>query len=329
MLTRIARTRAATLRHVFEVDETPTDSAGPVTVEVTDATGTQVAAGPATSAGMGVYTFALPAQTGLALLTVAWAATIDGADVVETDEVEIVGGFYFSLRQGRASDSALSDTTKYSTEDLIQARTEVEVECERITQRAFVPRYRRVLLDGTGTRDLLLPDGGDDLVAGVQLRGVRVLRSATMSPRAGQPYVPLTTAQLGALVVTRDGLLRRGDGNVWTEGIGNVLLEYEYGSDAPPEDLVRASLVRFRSRLNIHKSGIPDRATSYTAADGGTYRLTMPGAAATGIPEVDAVYSRYSRGGNAGGADGRPVPASRILDYTPQRWSLFHQGRTS
>ena len=330
MTVRVARTRAATLRHVFEVDETPTDSTTTVTVAVTDANGTSVAADDAVSAGAGTYTFALPAQANLAALTAAWSATIDGAAVVETDEVEIVGGFLFTLAEGRNSDDVLKDTTKYTTEDLLKARVEVEVECERITQRAFVPRYRRVTLDGTGTRDLMLPDGGDDLVAGILLRGVRLpLRSAKVAPRVGQAFTALNAPQLAALAVTRDGLLRRTDGNVWTEGLANVVLEYEYGSDSPPEDLKRQALVRFRSRLNIHRTGIPDRATSYTATDGGTYRLSMPGAATTGIPEVDAVYSRYSRGGNAGGKDGQPVPASRTLDFTPQRYSLFHQGRTT
>lgn len=333
MTVRVARTRAATLRHTFEVDETPTDSTTTVAVAVTDANGANVASGNAVSAGAGTgtYTFALPAQAQLATLTVAWSATIEGAAVVETDVVEIVGGFVFSLAEGRASDRVLADTTKYTTADLLDARVEVEVELERITQRAFVPRYRRVVLDGTGSRDILLPDGGDDLVAGILLRGVRLpVRSATMAPRIGQSFTALTAPQLAALAVTRDGLLRRTDGNVWTEGLANIVLEYEYGSDAPPEDLKRAALVRFRSRLNIHHTGIPDRAMSYTATDGGTYRLSMPGAASTGIPDVDAVYARYSRGGNAGtGKDGGPVPASRTLDYSPQRWSLFHQGRST
>lgn len=328
MTVRVARTRAATLRHVFEVDETPTDATGTVSVAVTDAAGDAVSSGNAVQAGTGVYTYALPGQAELNTLTATWTATIDAATVVETDEVEIVGGFLFSLTEGRGSDDALKDTTKYPTADLLKARVEVEQELERITRRAFTRHYRRVALDGTGTRDLMLPDGGDEQVSGIVLRGVRLpLRSAAMSQRAGRPFADLTEAQLAALAVTRDGLLRRTDGGVWTEGIGNIVLGYEYGSDAPPADLKSVSLIRFRSRLNLRKTGIPDRATSYTAAEGGTYRLSMPGADATGIPEVDATYSRYSRGGNAGGKDGRPVPASRTLDYTPQRFSLFHQGR--
>lgn len=329
MTVRVARTRAATLRHTFEVDETPTDSTTTVTVAVADANGTAVASGNAVSAGSGSYTFALPAQASLASLTTAWSATIGGAAVVESDQVEVVGGFVFSLAEGRASDASLADTGKYATAELVAARVEVEVELERICQRAFVPRYRRAVLDGSGGTDLLLPDGGDATIAGLQLRGVRTIRSAKMAPRTGQTFVALSAPQLAALAVTRDGMLRRTDGNAWTEGLSNVVLEYEYGSDAPPEDLKRAALVRFRSRLNIHRTGIPDRATSYTAVDGGTYRLSMPGADSTGIPEVDAVYARYSRGGNAGGKDGDPVPASRTLDYAPQRHSLFHQGRNT
>lgn len=330
MTVRVARTATATLSRTFYVGETPTDSTAPVTVAVTDAAGQDVASGTATSAGTGTgrYTCTLPAQSTLALLTVAWTATISGVQVVEYDQVEIVGGFYFSLAEGRASDSSLADQSKYSTEELLRARQEVEEECERITRRAFVPRYRRITLDGTGTSDLMLPDPGDEQISGIVLRGVRLpIRSATVAPRYGQTAVALTGGELAALAVTRDGILRRTDGRVWTEGLANVVLEYEHGNDGPPADLARAALTRFRSRLQMRTSGIPDRATSYST-EGGTYRLATPDAASTGIPDVDAVYSRYSRGANAGrGPNGGPVAAGRTLSYDPQRWSLFHSHR--
>jgi hypothetical protein len=77
--------------------------------------------------------------------------------------------------------------------------------------------------------------------------------------------------------------------------------------------------------LNLNKSAIPDRASSYTV-DGGIYRLDMPGAFKTGLPEVDAVYARYSRRSTGTGPTGRQIPASRPLNYDPQRWSLYHGG---
>ncbi|MDH2425780.1 hypothetical protein [Sphaerisporangium sp. TRM90804] len=323
---RILRGRAATLTHTFLMDEeTPGESSTPVTVAITDAGGHPVASGTATGAG-GRYSFPVAAQAQLTHLTAAWSATIGGQPVLEADLVEVVGGFFFDLGVARASDASLADTGKYPSADLAISRQEVEEECERICQRAFVPRYRRVILGGSGTPDLLLPDGGDEYVAGMLLRGVRTVRSASVAPRIGQTFVPLTVGQLAACAVTVDGLLRRTDGGVWTEGICNVLLEYEYGSDAPPADLRRASLLRLRSRANIHRSGVPDRAISFTVAEGGTYRLSTPSASRTGVPEVDAVYDRYSRGPRGTGDQDGSTPASRSLNFDPQRGSLFHGG---
>jgi hypothetical protein len=316
--TRVLKTASATLERVFYVGETPTDSTTTVTVTVVGANGTAVASGNATSAGSGKYTFALPGQPQLALLTVTWNATIAGAAVAMSDQVEIVGGFFFTLLDGRNSDSSLSDTAKYPTADLIVARQEVEEECEWICDRAFVPRYRRVLLDGTGASDLVLPDAD-----------VRTVRAVSVAPRAGQTFVALTAAELAALVVQPDSTLRRVDSNVWTEGLQNVIAEYEFGLDGLPAQLLKAAKTRFRNHLNINKSAIPDRASSFTATDGGTYRLTLPDAFRTGVPDVDAAYARYSRRvqANAEAENGARFPASRQLNYDPQRNSLFHGGR--
>lgn len=324
MKTRVLRTAAAVLTHVFEVDETPTDAAGAVTVTVTGPDGTQVTTGDATKAAEGTYTFALDGQQDLTVLSVAWSGTIAGADVVQTDEVEVVGGFFFGLREGRASDSSLSDTTKYPTASLITARLETEEEAEEICDRAFVPRYARVTLNGTGETDLILTHPDPER----SVAHVRRIRSVSMAARADETFTDFSAAELAALKVGDDGTLRRLDGNRFTAGWGNVVVEYEYGLDGPPVELMRAAMIRFRSRLQLANSQIPDRASSFTSADGGTYRLTMPGAWSTGLPEVDAVYSRYSRRSGAGtGQGGRPVPAGRTLNYDPQYYSLFHLGR--
>lgn len=318
-LIRVAKGASATLSHTFAVGEVLTDSSTAVTVAGVDATGSTVFSGTASSAGAGTgrYTYAMAGQAALSAITVSWSATIAGAAVVEIDQVEIVGGFFFTLLEGRASDPVLADATRYPSDELAAARTEVETECEWICLRAFVPRYRRVVLDGTGTTDLVLPDAL-----------VRTIRSASMAPRYGQAAVALTAGQLAAVAVVDDQSAIRTDGDVWTEGRRNIVVEYEYGGDAPPADLVRAAKIRFRSRLNITRTGIPDRATSFTSGDGGTYRLSMPDAFLTGIPEVDAAYGRYSRRvqPSRAGAAGL-APASRTLDYDPQRYSLFHGGR--
>jgi hypothetical protein len=321
-LTRVARTAAATLEHTFYVGETATDSTTTVTVAITDANGASVDSGNAVSAGASRYTFALEGQAALQVLTVAWTGTISGATVVETDTVEIVGGFFFTLVEGRGSDSSLSDTSKYTTPQLTESRVEVEQECEEICDRAFVPRYGRLVLDGTGTSELMLTAQGDFRTA-----DIRTIRAVRVAPRAGETFVPLSPAELAKLAITPDRVLKRVDGNIWTEERSNVIVEYEYGMDAPSRDLVRAAKIRFRSRLNIPRTNIPDRALSYTTAEGTSYRLSLPEAYRTGIPDVDAIYSRYSlRSGTGTGEDGRNVPASRQLNFDPQHHSLFHGG---
>jgi hypothetical protein len=236
--------------------------------------------------------------------------------VVETDLVEIVGGFFFTLAEARTSDASLADATKYPTEALARARLETEVECESICGRAFVPRYGRAVLDGSGTSELLLPDAD-----------VRTIRAARIAPTLGQPFVELTDAQLSVLDVTDDRILRRTDEDIWTEGRSNVIVEFEFGLTTPPLPLVEQTLVRLRSLLTKHRTGIPDRASSFTTVDGGTYRLSMPGRFSTGIPEVDAVYQRYAIGGGSTGAGGAgALPASRQLNFDPQYLSMFHGG---
>lgn len=328
---RVARGATTTIEHTFDVDETGTDSSTPVTVAFTDANGASVAGGgTATGTGNGRYIFALPPQSQYCLLDAAFSGTIAGAAVVETEKVEVCGGYTFSLREARASDKELRDKTLYPTAVLKEYRQKVEEELEWICDRAFVPRYRRVVLDGSGSSDLLIPDGPDEVVSGVTLRGVRTIRSAKVATRVGQTFVALTAPELAALVVTSGGVLRRVDGRFWTEGDQNVILEYEYGSDVIPDDLKDMELTRMRIRAGLKKSAIPDRAVSFTAAEGGgTYRLSLPDAYRTGSPDVDAVYARYSRrvSSETSAANGRAVPVSRTLAFQPQRDSMFHRGR--
>lgn len=323
-LTRVALSAPATLTHTFVVGETPTDAAAGVTVTITDANGSAVVTAASAAHGTtGVYTYALAGQALLARYTVAWTGTFSGSTVTETDYVEIVGGFFFNLADARDSDPALRDAARFSTAALASSRQEVEDECEMICDRAFVPRYRRAVLDGSGSPDILLTDFRW-AAEGRSAADVRTIRSATVAPQVGQTFVALTTTQLAALTVTADGLLRRVDGGIWTEGVQNVVVEYEYGLNAPSSDLVRMAMVRLRDRLSIPLTGIPDRASSFTATDGGTFRLDMPDAFKTGLPMVDAVYSRYSRRSGAGTGKGRPQAASRTLTYDVQTNSLFH-----
>lgn len=322
-LTRIARNAAGTLRHTFLVDETPIDSTTTVTYAVVDATGASVASGNATQGDPGTYSFVLPAQSALKALTVSWTGTIAGSSTTQTTYAEIVGGFLFSLAEGRGSDDSLADTSRYPLADLMVARLEVEQECEHICDRAFVPRYDRVVLDGTGTGQLLLRHSQPDR----SVADVRTIRSVRMADSPDGTFTTFSAGELADLAAMPDGSLIRTGGDAFTYGRANVIVEFEYGLDRPPADLVRGNLTRLRTVLNMNKSAVSDRTTSYTVTEGGTYRLDMPGAFKTGIPYVDAAYSRYSRRSTGSGATGRSVPASRTLTYTPQYGSLFHGRR--
>lgn len=327
---RVQRTAATTLQHVFYAPgtETLTDPTGTPTYAVTAADGTSVASGNATvvGAGTGRLTAPLAGQASLGLLTVAWTAIVAGATVVEYDTVEIVGGFLFTIPEGRASDVSLADTSEYTYEILDWARAATEFEVEQICDVAFVTRYAYVVLDGTGTSQLVLrhPDEGRSV------RDVTAVRAVSMATEVDTTFTAFTVAELADLAVARDGTLRRSSWDVFTAGWSNVRIGYEYGQAAPiPRDLKDAALTRFRTWANVRRSGIPDRTMSYTTVDGSTYRMSLPGAYATGIPDVDAVYSRYSRRFRTGtqAMGGGAVPAGRTYTYDPQRYSLFHGKR--
>lgn len=312
-LQRVQRTVPSHIVRQVEMDGELVAADGSVDVTVTDGSGATVAAGPATSVDVGTYRFLLPGQPDLGLLTATWEAQIDGTPVVLVDPVEVAGAHWWTLAAGRASDGSLADTDRYPPWRLAEARVEAEIEAEMICDRALVPRYARVVVDGSGTGQLVLPHPDPDRT----LAHIRRIRSAAVTAADGTTTA-FTVQELAALAVTDDAVVRRPPGSVWVRGYGNVTIELEYGLDAPPPDLVRAALTAFRVRVHQPRSNIPDRASSFTSAEGGTYRLDMPGAARTGIPAVDAVYARYSR---------RARPASRSFDFDPQHGSLFHGGR--
>lgn len=278
-LLRVLVTTKVTMSHTFEVDGAPTDAAGAVTVTAKRLDGTTVASGSATHPETGRYTFPLPGQAQLDTLTVDWSGDVGGATVTVRDYVEIVGGFIFGL--GEARIELGSEASKYSLETLAAKRIEVEQECERIRRQAQVPRFTRLLLDGSGTDELVVPD-----------LELRALRAASVAERAGGTFVALTAGELAAVAPLRSGVLARDDGGKWPYGRRNVLVEYEYGLDMPGEGIRSAAKLRLRSRLTMNRSAIPDRALSFTTNEGGTYRLTTAGPRSTGQPDVDAEYLR-------------------------------------
>lgn len=269
-LTRILRASGATLTHTFRVGETPVDADDPVTATVRRLDGTLVATGTAAhgGAGTGRYQFALTGQAQLDALNVTWSGTVSGEARTETDLVEVVGGHLFGLADLRAEFKP--DPTRYPTAVLETKRVTAEVECEDICGVAFVPRFARVAVDARGGQDLLLPHAEVREVRAVSVGGVAL--------------------PVDALQVSASGVITSSIG--WP--VSRVIVEYEHGLDGPPPDLADAVMLRAFSLLGRASSGVPQRAVTWSAAEGGTYRLALPGARKTGIPDVDGAYERHS-----------------------------------
>jgi hypothetical protein len=306
---RIMQGAAATLTFLnVDSDGTATDAGGALTVGVTRADGTVlVAAGTATTHGVtGTYTYALAAANTLVLdlLAATWTDASTGATHVTYHE--IVGGYLFTIAEIRAFD-ILSDTVKFTTANVITERSAVEDELEQIRNAAFVPRYARLILDGSGDHDIVT---GKSWLR--RVRSVKVLASTGSSTST-----TFTAAQLAACVVTEDGRIRRGDGDVFEWGVGNIVVELEHGFTDWGNDLKIAALNRLRERLGHTDTAIPDRATNYQSVDGYSYGLAAPNANSTGNPYVDSVYARYPR------PDQGQTAASRQLVYQPQSGGVF------
>jgi len=277
-MSRVQATGKATLSHTFYIDETPTDPTGTVTCTVKRLDGTSVQTGSASivGSGSGKVTFVFNGADTVDILSVDWVATISGDEVTVRDWVEIVGGFYFGIAEARGKHSGLSNTTEYTSADLQETRIEVEQEADVITGQAFVPRFARVKVDGSGTSQLVMPWPLVRKVRSVTVDGVAWAQGQVDAVRFGD-----------AGVLTLDGL--------WPTGWDNVIVEFEHGHDYPPSGIKRAGILRMRSRLGWTRSGIPDRAVSFTVTPGGVYRLSTPGRNKTGVPDVDGEYERVPR----------------------------------
>ncbi|MEU8780063.1 hypothetical protein [Streptomyces sp. NPDC048637] len=261
--------RGVKLTHTFLDDESPLVVPA-VSVTVRDATGQTVYTGDATSSG-DEWAATLPALPE-GVYTVDWTAA---GLAVDKGGFEVVGGYLFSLPEARQSDMDLADTVRFSTAELKHYREVVEDEFERITARSFVPRTARVEVEADGTPTLYL--GYFDVA---ELKAVSGPSGAVDMTGWGVDSTGFVRAPCG---------LPEGDRYTVTFG---------YGFGQVPEDVKRAGLLRLRSFLTAERSGIPDRATAFVAAEGGNFTLATAGRNGweTGLPEVDAVLKRYKYG---------------------------------
>lgn len=270
--------RAATLTHTFETDDEAVLPAASVTVTVLNADDAQVASGAATPVSDS-WSFTLPlasldANTGV--LSVVWSAFDAGGVLLGRDTVlvEVVGGVLFTVRDARNSDSELAIASEYPGSEIASYRDVIAEEFETITGRSFVRRTRDVVVE---------TDGSDAQWTG--LFDVAALNAA-VDVYTALPVDGLAVDANGVL----SGLSALPEGTV-------VRVRVTYGFAAVPEDVKRAAMIRLRYLLAAESSGVPDRATSYVAAEGGTFTLATAGRSGykTGIPDVDAVLALYSR----------------------------------
>lgn len=264
--------RALSLSHTFyDDDNILTVPSVAVTLRLDGAT-SDAFSGSATDAGGGKWTVSVPAQP-QGVYTLTWVGN-SVPTVTDVEEIEVVGQVIYTVTEARNSDIDLASTARFPAEDLRRYRDVVEGEFERITGRSFTPRTRTVSELGDGTASLYL--GLHDVFAliAVTVDGVAVDLAAERwtVDQAGFLYAPYDLPEGSVVAVTVD-----------------------YGFRYPPDDIKRAAILRARSLLASENSGIPDRATSFIAAEGGTFTLATPGRAGaeTGIPEVDVTLSRY------------------------------------
>jgi hypothetical protein len=275
-LTRVMRTSGATLSQTFYVDGVATDASGTVTVTVRRLNGATVASGSANHPGaVGYYTFNLPGQPLLDLLIVEWVGDVGGSTITSIEYVEIVGGHLFGLAEAAEARPPL-DLARYPFSLIAKRRIEVEQECEDICGVAFVPRFRRVALDGDYGNTLVLPDP--------MVRSIRAITVDGIAWSSGQ--ISDAHASQSGVVTLRAG--------VWPWGRQNVVIEYEHGFDLPPSGVSTAGITRLRSILMPTETSVPLRATSVVIGEGGVYRISQPSKKKTGIPDVDAAYEHAS-----------------------------------
>lgn len=279
---RIVIGAAATLEYVH-VDATGEPAApSTCTVGVTKADGTVVvSAGTATSAGTGtgVRTYSLAARTEPEQLKVTWTADSVG----HVEYMDVVGGELWSVAYAASVDPSFA-SGQWSDATVKRGRTLAERECWDLTGRRFTPHYQRVRLSPRSDRSptLVLPDWD-----------IRSVREIVEVDTAGAVSYTWTAADLLTVVPSDAGvLLLRG--STWPVGV-ELIVGYEHGADRPPPPIIEATLRRARYWLSRPTSTLPDRATTFDAQSGGTYRLAFPDARSTGDLEVDAIYGRYRR----------------------------------
>ena len=172
----------------------------------------------------------------------------------------------------------LADTTRFTDDELAQARDWFETTFEDYVGMAFVPRTATERLSGR-CYTLMLRHW--------PVRSITAVRSYTTA----SAYTSFTTDELADLLLDPTGEVRRYGLGAWPV---DVEVEYVHGQESPPADVRKAALVAIQEKLMEDNSGRPTDRTYGTATDGVFIRSILPGPDKPfGLASVDEVAGRY------------------------------------
>ena len=275
----ILRNAAETLSITAYSGETATDADGAVTIGIVDSEGqTVVASGTATtSAGSGVYTYSLAAQSDLKDLTATWSGTW-GSAMSFTTQHEVVGGFYATPSEVRGLDSLTGESSAYPTADLVSAITWATTVIDDYCGCSFVYRFHRDVLDGTDAENLKLSHLFPQTILSGSIGGTA-----------------LTATQINNLNKYKSGVIvLKDDTWTFTDPGGQVIVNYEAGfSKTPPPDIAWAARTLSRFYVLELKNRVPSNAISVTN-EFGNVQLAQPGMnKPTPLPDVNTILNRH------------------------------------
>lgn len=254
---------------------------GVTTVGVVDETGSVIiAAGTATSgSGAAGRTKTLTGSNTAALgrWTVTWVTTNHGT---LTTYAEVVGAHLFTIAEAIAFAKGAMATAGLTAAQIAAQRFAVMEDFESITGASFVPRWHRVVLDGSGNCRVFLP----------QLR-ILSLIAIEERTRGTQTWTAFTEAQLDDTLIHRTGAIERESLGTFTAGTQNIRVTYSYGWASPPP-MIREAALRAARHQGVY-SPVNERAISISNEQGST-SLWTPGYSGRGsaihpLPEVDRV----------------------------------------
>ena len=275
----ILRDAAETLSVTFYSGETATDADGAVTIGIVDAAGaTVVAAGTSTtSAGSGVYTYSLAAQSNLKELTATWSGTWTTAMSFDTAH-EVVGNFYTTPAEVRALDSLSGESATFTAADVVEGITYATSIIDDFCGASFVQRYQRDVLNGTNNQTIT-----------VRRMFPQTLLAASIDGTA------LTSAEIADVALFENGQMTRKDA-IWAFTQPGILvaIEYEHGvGSTAPSDIRWAAKPLARYHILEQRSRIPDRAIS-VSSEFGNIMLAQPSMARpTPLPDCNVVLQRH------------------------------------